>query len=104
MLYSISVPEKTLPGGTAAIFKKIFALSEPLLFIFGGLFSLKKMPKQLMIQLNQLALGGFVQKIRIIKGRKHARQGRFSFSAGLLRRSTGLAAGKRLIILKEGVE
>jgi hypothetical protein len=38
------------------------------------------------------------------KGRKHARQGRFSFSAGLLRRSTGLAAGKRLIILKEGVE
>jgi hypothetical protein len=68
MLYSISVPEKTLPGGTAAIFKKIFALSEPLLFICGGLFSLKKMPKQLMIQLNQLALGGFVQKIRITKG------------------------------------
>jgi hypothetical protein len=68
MLYSISVPEKTLPGGTAAIFKIIFALSEPLLFICGGLFSLKKMPKQLMIQLNQLALGGFVQKIRITKG------------------------------------
>jgi hypothetical protein len=38
------------------------------------------------------------------KGRKHARQGRFSFSAGLLRRSTGLAASKRIIVLKEGVE
>jgi len=69
MLYSISVPEKTLPGGTAAIFKKIFALSEPLLFICGGLFSLKKMPKKIMmIQSNQLALGGFVQKIHITKG------------------------------------
>jgi hypothetical protein len=26
MLYSISVPEKTLPGGTAAIFEEIFTL------------------------------------------------------------------------------
>jgi hypothetical protein len=38
------------------------------------------------------------------QGRNNTRQGRFSFPTGLLRRSTGLAAGKRLIILKEGAE
>jgi hypothetical protein len=83
------------PGGTAAVFKKIFTLIESLLFISEGLFFLKKNAQEINDEpIKPVRIGQNCRKDPHHKRRNHTRQGRFSFPTGSLRRSTGLAAGK----------
>jgi len=59
----------------------------------------------MMSQLNQLALGGSVQKIHYKKGGRQAKSGSYLFSYRLISvNNRTRKQRKRLIILKEGAE